>query len=85
VWIPRRQSAPPGEHAETLCDARTKTYFNDDLAEYYDYALGTLIKFQLHDNIARDLLKQEPRECNYHGAKHVGTFLGSILSFGGNA
>jgi peptidyl-dipeptidase A len=74
--------APPGERAESLCDAATKTHINDDPAQYYDYALGTLIKFQLHDHIARELLKQDPRECNYYGEKRVGNFLRGILSLG---
>ena len=37
--------------ASDLCDACTKTHINDDAAQYYDYALATVIKFQLHDHI----------------------------------
>ena len=74
--------APPGERPETLCDAATKTHINDDPAQYYDYAIGTVIKFQLHDHIAREILKQDPRECNYYGNKRVGDFLRGILAAG---
>jgi peptidyl-dipeptidase A len=74
--------APPGERPETLCDAATKTHINDDPAQYYDYAIGTVIKFQLHDHIAREILKQDPRECNYYGDKWVGEFLRGILAPG---
>lgn len=74
--------APPGERPETLCDPATKTHINDDAAQYYDYALATLIKFQLHDHIARKVLNQDPRECNYYGSKPVGDFLRSILDLG---
>ncbi len=74
--------APPGERPETLCDAATKTHINDDPAQYYDYAIGTVIKFQLHDHIAREILKQDPRECNYYGDKRVGDFLRGILAAG---
>ena len=35
-------------------------------AEYYDYAIATVIKFQRHDHIAREILKQDPRACNYY-------------------
>ena len=42
---------PPAGREGDLCDACTKTHINDDAAEYYDYALATLIKFQLHDHI----------------------------------
>jgi peptidyl-dipeptidase A len=73
---------PPGERPETLCDAATKTHINDDPAQYYDYAIGTVIKFQLHDHIAREILKQDPRECNYYGNTKVGDFLRGILSLG---
>jgi peptidyl-dipeptidase A len=74
--------APPGERPETLCDPATKTHINDDAAQYYDYAIGTVIKFQLHDHIAREILKQDPRDCNYYGNKQVGQFLRDILSLG---
>jgi len=74
--------APPGERPETLCDAATKTHVNDDPAQYYDYAIGTVLKFQLHDHIAREILKQDPRECNYYGNKQVGGFLRDILRLG---
>ena len=38
---------------------------HDDPARYYDYALATLIKFQLHDHICRKLLRQDVRACDY--------------------
>ena len=65
----------PATAPRDLCDAGTKTHINDDPAQYYDYAIGTVIKFQLHDHIAREILKQDPRECNYYGSKEVGEFL----------
>jgi peptidyl-dipeptidase A len=65
-----------------LCDACTKTHINDDAAEYYDYALATLIKFQLHDHICSKILKQDVRACDYSGSKEVGDFLRGILSLG---
>jgi peptidyl-dipeptidase A len=74
--------APPGERPETLCDPATKTHINDDPAQYYDYAIATVLKFQLHDHIAREILKQDPRECNYYGSAKVGDFLRSILRLG---
>jgi len=73
---------PPDARPETLCDAATKTHINDDPAQYYDYAIGTVLKFQLHDHIAREILKQDPRDCNYFGNKKVGDFLRSILELG---
>ena len=77
-----RGSPLPASGPETLCDAATKTHINDDPAQYYDYAIGTVIKFQLHDHIAREILKQDPRECNYYGNTKVGDFLRGILSTG---
>ncbi len=74
--------APPIDRPEHLCDAATKTHINDDPAQYYDYAIGTVLKFQLHDHIAREILKQDPRECNYYGNKKVGDFLSGILGLG---
>ncbi|HXJ21674.1 MAG TPA: M2 family metallopeptidase [Polyangia bacterium] len=73
--------APIGREGD-LCDACTKTHINDDPAQYYDYALATLIKFQLHDHICTQILKQDPRSCDYSDSKAVGDFLKGILSLG---
>jgi peptidyl-dipeptidase A len=74
--------APPSPRPETLCDPATKTHINDDPGQYYDYAIGTVLKFQLHDHIARSILKEDPRDCNYFGSRPVGDFLRGILSVG---
>jgi peptidyl-dipeptidase A len=73
---------PPGPRGEELCDPATKTHINDDPAQYYDYAIATVLKYQLHDHIARKILRQDPRSCNYYDRKDVGDFLRSILSLG---
>jgi len=73
---------PPGQRAADLCDACTKTHINDDPAQYYDYAMATLIKFQLHDHICRQIVKQEPRACDYSGSEPAGRFLRDILRLG---
>ncbi len=73
---------PPGGREGDLCDACTKTHINDDPAQYYDYALATLIKFQLHDHICNKILKQDVRACDYSGHKEVGDFLEGILALG---
>src|SRR5450631_134037 len=73
---------PPGSREGDLCDACTKSHINDDPAQYYDYALATMIKFQLHDHICSKILKQDVRACDYSGSKEVGAFLKGILSLG---
>jgi peptidyl-dipeptidase A len=42
-----------------------------------------VLKFQLHDYIARKILHQPPQSCNYAGNKEVGAFLQKILAKGG--
>lgn len=74
--------APPAPRGEEFCDAATKTHINDDPAGYYDYALSFVLLFQLHDHIARNILKQDPRNTCYYGEKAVGEFLGSIMTPG---
>lgn len=74
---------PPAERGEEWCDAATKTHINDNPAYYYSYAIATVLKFQLHDAIARKILQQDPRSCNYAGNKEVGAFLKSIMEKGG--
>jgi len=73
---------PPSPRPAELCDACTKTHINDDPAQYYDYALATLIKFQLHDHICTQILHQDVRACSYFGETRVGDFLRSILTLG---
>jgi peptidyl-dipeptidase A len=64
------------------CDACTKTHIIDDPAGYYDYAIATVIKFQLHRKICRDILHQDVHSCNYSNHKEVGAFLTGILEKG---
>ena len=66
---------PPSARGEEFCDAATKTHINDNPAYYYSYAIATVLKFQLHDHIARKILHQPPQHCNYAGNKQVGAFL----------
>jgi len=73
---------PPAPRGEQFCDACTKTHVIDDAAQYYDYALAYLIKYQLHDYIARNILHQDPHNCNYYGNKEVGKWLWEILRLG---
>ncbi|MGE3180182.1 MAG: M2 family metallopeptidase, partial [Phycisphaerae bacterium] len=73
---------PNGERGEQYCDAASKTHINDDPAQYYDYAIGTLFVYQVHDYIARNILKQDPRNCNYYGRKDVGEYLAAMLELG---
>jgi len=71
--------APPTPRGEDWCDAATKTHVNDDPAEYYDYALSFVLLFQLHDHIARKILREDPHDTNYFGRRDVGEFLASIM------
>ena len=76
---------PVPEHAhEVKHEARefAAEHIAPNAAEYYDYALATLIKFQLHDHICTKILKQDVRACDYSGNKEVGAFLKGILSLG---
>ncbi|QNH63775.1 M2 family metallopeptidase [Hymenobacter sediminicola] len=70
---------PPTTRGENYLDPATKTHINDDPAQYYDYALSYVILFQLHDHIAKNILKQDPHATNYYGSKEVGTFLADIM------
>lgn len=75
---------PPAERGEEWCDAATKTHINDTPAYYYSYAIAQVFKFQLHDHIAKKILRQPPQSCNYAGNKEVGDFLRQIMEKGAN-
>jgi len=70
---------PPGRRGEEFCDPATKTHIIDDAAQYYDYALSCVLKFHLHNYIAKEILHEDPRNCNYYGNTAVGDFLKSIM------
>lgn len=74
---------PPTDRDETFCDPATKTHIIDDPAQYYDYALSSVLMFQFHDHIAKDILHQDPRFTNYYGNKEIGNFIGSMMAVGG--
>jgi peptidyl-dipeptidase A len=73
---------PPTPRGEDHCDPATKTHIIDDPAQYYDYALSTVILHQLHRYICREILKQDVRAANYAGSRAVGMYLDSILRLG---
>lgn len=70
---------PPSERGEEFCDAASKTHINNDPAQYYDYAMSFVLLFQLHDHIAKNILKQDPHATNYSGNKEVGDFFRAIM------
>ena len=75
--------APPSERGEAFCDPATKTHINDDPAGYYDNALSFVLLFQVHDYIAKNILKQDVHATNYFGNKDVGKFIQEIMRPGG--
>ena len=74
---------PPSERGEEYCDAATKTHIIDDPGQYYDYALSTVLQFQFHCYIAKNILHENPRATNYYGNKKIGEFIGGMMSVGG--
>jgi peptidyl-dipeptidase A len=73
---------PPEPRGEQYADAATKTHINDNPAFYYSYAVAQALLFQLHDHIAREILKQDPHDTDYFGNPQVGEFLKSIMAPG---
>jgi peptidyl-dipeptidase A len=73
---------PPAPRDERWSDGLTKTHINDDPAQYYDYALSYALLFQLHDHIARKILKQDPHNTDYYGSREVGDFLKRLMQPG---
>jgi peptidyl-dipeptidase A len=73
---------PPEARGGDQCDPCGLAEMAEAPAQAYDYAIAQLIKHQLHDYIARNLLKQSPWQCNYYGSREVGRWLWEILSQG---
>lgn len=74
--------APPAPRGEEWADALTKTHVNDDPAQYYDYALSYALLFQMHNHIARNILRQDPHDTDYYGSREVGDFLRDLMAPG---
>ena len=77
-----RASARRAPRPDELCDACTKTHINDDPAQYYDYALASLIKFQLHDHICTQAPEAGRARLRLLRQSRVGDFLRNILAPG---
>ncbi len=73
---------PPEPRGEDFCDPATKTHINTVPAYYANYAIATVIRFQLHAHIAKEILHQPLQACNYTGHPEVGAFLRSIMEKG---
>lgn len=71
--------APPSARGEQWCDPATKTHISDDPAQYYDYALSSVILHQLHDHICREILHEAPQTATYYRQPEVGAYLQEIL------
>ncbi|MBU0743440.1 M2 family metallopeptidase [bacterium] len=71
--------APPEPRGEEWCDAATKTHISDDPAQYYDYALSSVVLHQLHDHICREILHEAPQTATYYKRPEVGAYLREIL------
>ena len=74
--------APPSPRGEEYCDAASKTHINTNAAQYYKYAIASIVAYQLRDHIAGRIIGQEPREAEYYGNREVGEFVWSILELG---
>jgi peptidyl-dipeptidase A len=73
---------PPSPRSEAYCDAATKTHINDTPAYYYNYAMATVFKFQMHDYICKQILHQDVHNADYSNRKDVGAFLKTFLEKG---
>lgn len=73
---------PPVARGEQFCDAATKTHINDNPCYYFNYAIAFVLKYQFHEYLCKNILKQDPHAANYAGNKEVGQWMRSWLSKG---
>ncbi|HPF36016.1 MAG TPA: M2 family metallopeptidase [Candidatus Krumholzibacteria bacterium] len=73
---------PPDLRGEQWCDPATKTHINDDAAQYYDYALSSVILHQLHAHICKEILDQPVQTATYWNQPVVGAYLRNIMRQG---
>lgn len=70
---------PPSFRGEQWCDPATKTHVNDDAAQYYDYALSSVILHQLHAHISKEILGRDPQTATYWNEPVVGAYLRELM------
>ena len=73
---------PPAARGEEFCDPATKTHINDNPCYYFAYAIATVLKFQLHEHIAKKILHQPPQSCSYANNREIGAFLRKLMEKG---
>jgi peptidyl-dipeptidase A len=74
--------APPSARGEAGCDACTKTHINDDPGQYYDYALASVLVYQLHEHICQEIVHADPHACSYYNRRDVGEFIRGLMAVG---
>lgn len=73
---------PPSPRSEHYCDPATKTHINDNPAYYFNYAMATVFKYQMHDYICKHILHQDVHSADYSNRKDVGDFLRKFMAKG---
>lgn len=71
--------APPAPRDERWCDPATVPEIEVDPATHYDRALACILLFQLHDHIARNVLREDVHDTSYAGRRDVGDFLRTLM------
>jgi peptidyl-dipeptidase A len=73
---------PPEPRSEEYCDAATKAHINTVPAYFANYAVATVVRFQLLDHIAKHIVHQPPQACDFSQSVEAGAFLRGIMERG---
>ena len=73
---------PPSPRGEEFCDPATKVHINSTPGYYANYAIATVIRYQLLDHIAKHILHQPPQACDLAAHPAVGAYLRGLLAKG---
>ncbi|MBL8863273.1 MAG: M2 family metallopeptidase [Planctomycetes bacterium] len=71
--------APPPGRGARACDPAAVPAISLDPAAAHDRVLAAVLSFQLHDHIARNILREDPHDTLYFGRRDVGDFLRSVM------
>lgn len=74
--------APPYPRGEMGCDPAAKIHIHEDPAQYYDYALAKLLRYQLHGYICAHILNSPLHNTSYYRSRATGDFLRRFLRKG---
>lgn len=71
------------DRSDNACDGLSKRHLTMSPGYYHNYAIATIVKYQLYEHICNNVVYQDPNDSNFFGERRVGEFLHSLMMSAG--